>query len=193
MAEQTPQFSKRGLPLATAAELGDLLHELSHSKEARRELGKLIKKHKPESAHAEAFADVDLEDRFEEFERRQEEDRLRRESEAINRELVRQRNTLLTGGADGSGRKFSEDQVKEIEELMQSRGIRSYEDGATIYGTLNPPVDPDHEGAAPRHGATYEFPTVNNVPFEEFAKNPSLASRDLAHQMIDEFKRRQRA
>ena len=100
---------------------------------------------------------------------------------------------MLTGGADGSGRKFSEDQVKEIEELMVSRGIRSYDDGATIYGTINPPVDPDHDGDAPRHGATYQFPTVGNLSFEEFAKNPNGVSRDMAHQLIDEFNRRKRA
>lgn len=187
-----PQLTKRGLALATAAELGDLLHELSHSKEGRREVGKLIKKYKPDSPHAQAFADVDLEDKFEAFKEEQEADRLRRESEAINRELARQRNALLTGGGDGSGRKFTEEQVKQIEELMQARGVRSYEDGATLYGALNPPVDPDHDELQ-RHGATFEFPTVNNMPFEEFAKNPAGASRNLAHQLIDEFQRRKRA
>ncbi|HEX8835292.1 MAG TPA: hypothetical protein VF748_00020, partial [Candidatus Acidoferrum sp.] len=160
------QFTRRGLALATAAELGDLLHELTHDKRGRRQIAKLIKEIKPDSAHAAAFADVDIEDRFEQFKDEQEADRLRRESEAVNRELARQRNALLTGGPDGEGRKFTEDQVKEIETLMQARGIRSYEDGATLYGVTNPPVDPEHD-AAPRHGATYEFPTIGKLSFDE--------------------------
>src|SRR5262252_4014617 len=188
MNDQTTSRTKRGLDLATAAELGDLLHELTHDKRGRRGIAKLIKEIKPESAHAQAFADVDIEDRFEDFKREQEEGRLQRESEAINRELARQRNVLLTGGADGTGRKFSEDQVKEIEALMVTRGIRSYEDGATIYGTINPPVDPDHD-ELPRHGATYQFPSVGNVPFEEFAKNPNASSRDMAFSIIDDLNR----
>ena len=187
-----PQRTPRGLDLATAAELGDLLHELTHSKEGRRAIAGVIRKVKPDSPHAQAFADVDIEDRFDAFRQEQEDDRTRRESEAVNRELARQRNALLTGGADGEGRKFTEDQVKEIETLMQARGVRSYEDGATLYAATNSPIDPDHE-APPRHGATYEFPTVGNVPFEEFAKNPNAASRDMAHQLIGEFNRRRRA
>jgi hypothetical protein len=187
-----PQRTKRGLDLATAAELGDLLHELTHDKRGRRGIAKLIKELKPDSPHAQAFTDVDIEDRFEAFKEEQEADRLRRESEAVNRELARQRNALLSGGPDGSGRKYSEEQVKQIEELMMSRGIRSYDDGATLFAATNPPVDPEHD-EAPRHGATYQFPTVGNVPFEEFAKNPASASRDMAHQLIDEFNRRKRA
>lgn len=191
--EQQIQRTRRGLDPATAAELGDLLHELTHDKRGRRGIAKLIKEIKPDSPHAQAFADVDIEDRFEDFKREQEEDRLRRESERINNELARQRNDLLTGGADGEGRKFSEDDVKKIEELMTARGIRSYADGAVIYGTLNPPVDPDHENGAPQHGATYQFPTIGNLSFEDFARNPNGASRDLAHSMITEFNRRKRA
>lgn len=190
--EQTAQRTRRGLDVATAAELGDLLHELTHDKRGRKQIAKLIQQIKPDSPHAAAFGDVDIEDRFEEFKQTQEEDRLRRESEAVNRELARQRNTLLTGGQDGEGRKFTEEQVKQIEALMEARGIRSYEDGATLYAATMPPVDPDHE-TAPRHGATYEFPTIGTVPFEEFAKNPNAASRDMAHQLIGEFNRRRRA
>jgi hypothetical protein len=192
--ENTPQRSRRGLDLATAAELGDLLHELSHHKDkaARRKVGKLIKEYLPDSPHAQAFTDVDLQDQFDTFKEEQEADRLRRESEAVNRELARQRNALLTGGADGEGRKFTEDQVKEIETLMQTRGVRSYEDGATLYAATNPPVDPTHE-QAPRHGTTYEFPTIGGMSFDDFAKNPSLASRNMAHELIDEINRRKRA
>jgi len=188
-AQRTP----RGLDLATAAELGDLLHELTHDKRGRAAIAKVIKQIKPDSPHAQAFTDVDIEERFEKFKTDQEDDRLRRESEAVNRELARQRNDLLTGGSDGEGRKFSEDQVKEIETLMQARGIRSYEDGATLYAVTNPPLDPDHDNGAPLHGATYDFPTVGNLSFEEFAKNPNAASRSMAHQMIGEFQRRKRA
>jgi len=187
------QRTARGLDLATAAELGDLLHELTHDKRGRAGIAKLIKQIKPDSPHAQAFTDVDIEDRFEAFKEEQENDRLRRESEAVNRELARQRNMLLTGGSDGEGRRFTEDQVKEIEQLMQTRGVRSYEDGATLYAATNPPIDPDHENGAPVHGATYDFPSVGNLSFEDFAKNPNAASRNMAHQLIGEFQRRKRA
>jgi len=190
--EQQPQFSKRGLPLATATELGDLLHELTHSKAGRRRVAELIREVMPDSPHAQAFNDVDIEEKFEKFKEEQEADRLRRESEAVNRELARQRNALLTGGPDGQGRKYTEEQVVQIEDLMVKRGVRSYDDGATLYAATNPPVDPDHE-SAPQHGATYEFPTIGNLSFEEFAKAPDRASRNMAHQLIGEFQRRKRA
>ena len=57
------QRTRRGLDLATAADLADLFHELSHNPETRGQVGKLVKKLKPNTPHAEAFKDVEIEDR----------------------------------------------------------------------------------------------------------------------------------
>jgi hypothetical protein len=182
--------TRRGLDLATAAELGDLLHELSHDKKARKALGKLIKEVKPDSPHAAAFADVDVEDRFEEFKQQQEQRELKREQDAILARMNAKRSALLTGGDDGSGPKYTEDDVKKIEALMQQKGITDYDDGRILYTATLPPESPQPSDLPTPHGATWEFPTIGNQPFAEFAANPERASRNMAHQVITEFMRK---
>jgi len=137
-----PQRTKRGLDLATAAELGDLLHELTHDKKFRGKLGRLIKEAKPDSPHAAAFSDVDVDDRFEAFKAEQEAKDLKRQQDAILARMNQQRASLLTGGPDGEGRKYVEEDVKQIEALMQRKGISDYDDGATLYAATLPPIDP---------------------------------------------------
>jgi hypothetical protein len=177
--------TKRGLDLATAAELGDLLHELTHNKETRKVIAAAIKKAKPESPHAAAFADVDVEDRFDTFRREQEEKDLKRQQDAVLARMNQQRASLLTGGPDGEGRKYGEDDVKNIEALMQRKGISDYDDGATLYAATLPPIDPRPGEEAPQHGATWEFPE-----WGKFGADPVKASRDTAHTVITEFMRK---
>lgn len=173
---------------ATAADLGALLHQLSHNPKTRKMIAKAIKEAKPDSPHAQAFKDVEVEDRFEEFTRQQEDKDLKRAQEAMLAQMNAKRSALLTGGPDGSGRKYVEDDVKKIEELMQRKGISDYEDGATLYAASLPPIDREPEGAPPdRHGATWEFPE-----WGKFAENPKQASLDTAFTVIDEFKRNRR-
>ena len=50
------------LPADQLADLAGLFYELSHDPKTRKEIGKLVKKAKPESRHAAAFADVEIED-----------------------------------------------------------------------------------------------------------------------------------
>src|SRR5260370_27214216 len=152
------QRTKRGLDLATAAELGDLLHELTHNKTTRKIIAKAIKDAKPDSPHAAAFSDVDVEDRFDTFKAEQEAKELKRQQDAVLDRMNRQRANLLTGGADGIGRKYAEDDVKKIEALMQQKGISDYDDGATLYAATLPPIDPPTNELPPQHGATWEFP-----------------------------------
>lgn len=180
-----PQRTKRGLDVATAAELGDLLHELTHgNKETRALIAKAIKKAKPDSPHANAFTDVELTDQFETFKREQEEARIKEQQEALVRQMNAKRQKLIEG--DASGRKYSEDDVKKIEDLMQRKGIVDYDDGAVLYAATLPPVEAKPINPPPsQHGATWEFPEM-----ETFGKDPVAASRNIAHQMIGEFMRK---
>lgn len=178
--------SKRGLDIATAAELGDLLHELTHDKKFRGKLGRLIKEAKPDSPHAAAFSDVDVEDRFEAFKREQEEKDVKQQQNAIMARMNERRAALLTGGPDGSGRKYAEDDVKKIETLMQSKGITDYDDGATLYAATLPPVDPRPGSDIPaQHGGTWEFPEWGT-----YGADPVKAARDGAYADIAGFMRK---
>lgn len=178
--------TKRGLDLSTAADLADLFHELSQNKETRGIVAKAVRKLKPDSPHAMAFKDVELDERFESFEQKQAEERMERQRQDMLDRMNRQRQRLLTGGDDGEGRKYGEDDVKKIEELMQKKGITDYEDGATLYAATLPPVEMNPNLELPtQHGATWEFPE-----WAKFGPDPVKASRDAAHTVITEFMRK---
>jgi hypothetical protein len=183
---QFNQRTKRGLDLATAAELGDLLHELTHNKATRKIIAKAIKDAKPDSPHAQAFSDVDVEDKFESFKADQEARDLKRQNDEILARMNQKRSALLSGGPDGEGRKYAEDDVKKIEDLMQRKGITDYEDGATLYAATLPPLDPQPGIDLPvSHGTTWDFPE-----WSKFGIDPVKASRDTAHTVITEFMRK---
>lgn len=182
------QRTKRGLDIGTAAELGDLLHELSGDKKVRKIIAKAIREAKPDSPHAAAFADVDLEDKFESFKADQEAKDLKKQQEAVLARMNMQRNRLLTGGDDGEGRKYSEDDMKKLEAFMEKKGCTDYDDGAVLYAATLPPVNPNPgTELPPKHGATWEFPE-----WAKFGPDPVGASRDAAHQVITEFMRKSR-
>jgi hypothetical protein len=170
-----------------AADLARLALDLSHDPQTRREFGKLVKKAKPGSAHANAFADVDIDDRFETFRSEQEQKDIKRQQEAVLARMNQQRASLLTGGDDGGGRKYSEDDVKKIEALMEKKGLTDYSDAAVLYAATLPPENIKPTNQLTQHGATWEFPE-----WATFGKDPVRASRNLAHQVIDEFSRKQR-
>ena len=179
-----PQRTRRGLDPALAAELGDLLHELSTDKKTRKIIAKAIREKHPDSPYAQQFVDVDQEEKFEEFKRKQEEDALKRQHDVMVETMNAKRRRLLDGT---DGRKFSEDQVKEIETLMQSRGIVDYDDGAIIYAAKQPPDNPQPTPAQAVHGTTWEFPE-----WGKFGKDPVKASREIAGNVITEFMQKRR-
>jgi len=185
MPDDPAQRSKRGLDLGVAAELGDLLHELTHDPKVRGKIGRVIREARPDSPHAAAFADVVQEDKFEAFKREQEEREIKAQQKAVVDAMNVKRAALISGGEDGQGRKYSEDDVKKIEALMQTKGITDYDDGATLYAATLPPASPQPADHAPKHGATWEFPE-----WAKFSKNHQLAARDTAYAVIDEFRRR---
>lgn len=176
--------TKRGLDARTASELADLLHELSQDPKTRGELGRVIRKAKPDSPHAQAFKDLEVEDRFEELSRKEEEKELKRQQDAVVARMNQQRARLLTGGDDGSGPKYDEDTIKKIESLMEKKGITDYDDGAVLFAATQPPVSKPITDL-PKHGTTWEFPE-----FATFGKDPVRASRDIAAQVINEFQRK---
>jgi hypothetical protein len=180
------QRTKRGLDMATAADLADLMHELSQDKRTRKLVAKAVKELRPDSPHSAAFADVDLGDQFESFRAEQEAKELKRQQDDVLARMNRQRSNLITGGPDGSGRKYAEDDVKKIEEMMQRKGISDYDDGATLYAATLPPMDPDPNREMPLpSGTTWDFPE-----WGKYAHDPNKAARDTAHTVITEFMRK---
>jgi len=166
---------------AVAQDLARLALDLSHDKKSRKAFGKIVKEFKPDSPHAAAFADVEIEDKFEAFTAAQEQKEIKAQQERVLRRMNERREALLAG--DG-GRKYNEDDVKKIEALMEKKGITDYDDGAILYAATLPPENIKPEREVPKHGATWELPDISKFG------NPS-ASRDIAYQVIDEFQRKQ--
>jgi hypothetical protein len=167
-----------------AQDLARLALDLSHDKKTRKAFAKIVREAKPDSPHAAAFADVEVEDRFEAFKNEQEQKDIKRQQDAIMERLNSQRQRLLTG--DEGGVKYDEDTVKKIEELMQKKGISDYEDGRILYAAQNPPTNTKPEKLPAQQGATWEFPEGSKAFFE----NDKKASLNMAYQVIDEFQRR---
>ena len=181
--------TKGGLDIGTAADLADLFYKLSHDKKTRKAVAKAVKEIAPDSPHAAAFSDVEVDDKFEAFKQEQAERDTKAQQEAILARMNMQRNRLLTGGDEEGARKYSEDDVKKIEALMQKKGITDYDDGAVLYASTLPPNDPrpGDKDIPPAHGATWEFPE-----WGKFGKDPTSAARDTAHTVITEFMRAKR-
>jgi hypothetical protein len=180
MPSEAPQLDPQ-----TAQDLAQLARDLAHNPETRREFGKLVKKAKPQSQHANAFADVEIEDKFETFRQEQADKEIKRQQQAVLDRMNAQRAQLLTGGADGTGPKYSEEDVGKIEALMQKKGITDYEDARVLYAATLPPENTRPERELPQHGTTWEFPE-----WATFSKDPVKASRTVAGQVIGEFMRK---
>ena len=171
------------------ADLSQLAYELAHNKDTRKEFAKIVKKAAPERANA--FTDVDADERFEAFKAEQEQKEQLAEGRRIQAELTKQRGDLI------ESKRYTEDQVKDIEKIIERHGSTlDYNTAAVLYAHENPPANPQ-EGPPDdqRMGATWEFPTVNGkdgkpIPFAEFAKNPNSAAQSAAYQVITDFKKR---
>jgi hypothetical protein len=166
-----------------AQDLARLALDLSHDKKTRKAFAKIVREAKPDSPHAAAFADVEVEDKFEAWTSAQEQKEVERQQAAIVEKLNRDRQRLLS--SEGDGPKYDEDTVKKIEELMQKKGISDYEDGRILYAALNPPPANTKPSDVTPPGATWELPA-----FAEYSKDPNKAARNNAYAVIDEFRRR---
>ncbi len=171
-----------------AQDLAQLARDLAHNPETRAAFGKLVKKAKPDSPHAAAFRDIEIEDKFDSFEQRQAQKEIEQQQKQVLARMNAQRAALMTGGDDGAGRKYSEDDVKKIEALMEKKGLTDYEDAAILYAATLPPPSPTPPSNVPVHGTTWEMPE-----FAKFGKDPVRASREVANDVITEFMHRKRA
>lgn len=176
------------LPPETAQKLGNLFAGLAHNPKTRKIAAQLVREGAPDSPEARSFSDVELETKFETFKEEQAAKELERQQKQVLDRMNSQRQRLLSGGEDGAGRKYSEDDVKAIETLMQKKGITDYDDGATLYAATLPP-DTGKPGAVPPevHGTTWEFPE-----WAKFGADPVKASRQTANEVISELMRQRR-
>ena len=94
-----------------------------------------------------------------------------------------QRARLLEG--EEGGRRYSEDDIKKIEDLMQKKGLIDYEDGATLWAATEPQPGPLDED--PVRSSTWEIPQ-----FARFKDDPAKASKEIAYEVIREIQQKQR-
>jgi len=168
--------------------LSRLAFNLSHNEQTRKEFAGLVKKVDPGAA--KAFGDVFLEEKFNEFTKKFEDDRLAERMQNVARARDQQKRNVITK------RKLNENQVKEIDKIMQHYGLPDWEAGADIYAQRNPPPNPALQPPPEimAGGATWEFPTVPGkdgkmMSFKDFKDDMNGATRNAAIQVITEFKR----
>lgn len=150
-------------------DLAELAMKLAANQDTRKPFLNAVKKVDPNRR----FPSQEVEDLREELkadrEAEKEARKLEREREETERRLEAQRKGLL--------RKFSEEQVAEIESVMTKYGISDYEAGADLYQARKPAPPPTSPSA------TWEFPTL-----EGLLDDPTKAARNEAHRVITELK-----
>jgi hypothetical protein len=153
----------------TEIELGRLLKRLSTNPQTRRDVTKLIKKAHP----AARFPDQDLEDYKEAEAARREAEKIERDRKEVMDRLESQRKALLN--------RYSEDNLKEIEALMQKHGIADYEVGAKLYASEAAPTT--GRSSSPQ-GQTWTMPGDKDL-----LADPRKWATDQASNIIEEFRR----
>jgi hypothetical protein len=166
-----------------AQDLARLALDLSHDKKTRKAFAKIVREAKPESPHAAAFADVDVEDRFDALRTELEQEKIKNQQNQIVERLNSQRQRLIDG--DESGVKYSEEEVGKIEALMQKKGISDYDDGRILYAAMNPPANTKPSNHQPHPGSTWEMPEESKGLFAN-----GKGHLNLAYKVIDEFNRK---
>ncbi len=181
----TPQLR---LSPADMDRLSKLTFALSHNEKTRKEFAGLVKQVDPNAA--KAFGDVFLEEKFEQFTKKFEDDRLAERMQYVARSRDQQKRNII------NKRKLNEDQVKEVDKIMAHYGLPDYEAAADIYAQRNPPPNPElmPPPEMMHGGSTWEFPTVPGqdgkmLDFKSFKDNMNGATRNAAIQVITEFKR----
>ena len=168
--------------------LSKLAFNLSHNEKTRAQFADLVKEVDPSAA--KAFADVNLEKKFNAWTQKFENDRLAERMQYAQRSREHQKTEVI------KKRGFNETQVGEVQKLMTHYGVSDWEAAADIYAQRNPADDPSLKPPPELldQGSTWEFPTVPGadgkmLSFNDFAKNPRKSSKDAAMQVITEFKR----
>ncbi len=152
-------------------DLAELAMKLAANQETRKPFLNAVKKVDPNRR----FPSQEVEDLRAEMaetrEREKEERKLEEERRETERRLTAQRQSL-------TGKGYTEDQLKEVEEVMTKYGITDYEAGADLYQARRPPKE--SEGPT----GTWEFPTLAGL-----IENPTKAARDEAFKTITEIRR----
>jgi hypothetical protein len=168
--------------------LSRLAFNLSHNEKTRAQFANLVKEVDPSTAGA--FKDVFLEQKFDAFTKKFEDERLAERMQKAQHARESQKAEVI------KKRGFNDDQVKGVEQVMTHYGLPDWEAAADIYAQRNPPEDPSLKPPPDLldRGSTWEFPTVPGadgkmMSFDDFRKNPRKASKDAAIQVITEFKR----
>jgi hypothetical protein len=166
------------IPVETLIELGRLTMRMSRHKDTRRPLLKQIKQVSPGYMLP---GDQQVEDLRQEMAEKENARELKAAQDAVKQRLERQRAGLLDGTLL-PGRKFDEEQVKEIEEkVMPKYGISDYEAGAKLYSADFKPATP--KGAPIGGSATWTFPDIPGL-----MEDPAKAAREAAHSIIGELR-----
>ena len=168
--------------------LSRFMFNMSHNPKYRAQVAEAAKELDPSMVGA--FTDVSLEQKFNQFTKKFEDERLAERMQYAQRSREHQKNEVI------KKRGFSETQVGEVQKLMTHYGVNDWEAAADIYAQRNPQDDPNMKPPPEieHGGATWEFPTVPGkdgkmLSFDDFRKNPAGASRNAAIQVITEFKR----
>ena len=163
------------LPQETVRELAKLNLRMSRHKDTRRDHLRNVKKIDP---NYQLPGDQQVADLRAELDERREKDEREAAAKVITDRLEAQRRGLIEGTLI-PGRKFSPEDVKEIEDkVMPKYGISDYEGAAKIYlGDFKAP----NKLPTP-HGATWTFPDIPGL-----MDDPARAARDAAAKVIDEL------
>jgi hypothetical protein len=168
--------------------LSRFMFNMSHNEKYRAQVAEAAKEIDP--SFTGAFKDVFLEQKFNAFTKKFEDERLSERMQRAQQTRESQKTEVI------KKRGFSDDQVKQVETLMTHYGVNDWEAAADIYAQRNPPEDPSLKPPPDLldRGSTWEFPTVPGadgkmMSFDDFRKNPRKASKDAAIQVITEFKR----
>lgn len=163
------------LPQETVRELAKLNLRLSRGKDTRRDHLKNVKKIDP---NYQLPGDQQVADLRLELDEKEEKRNLEAAQKAIKDRLEAQRAGLIDGTLI-PGRKFSAEDVKEIEDkIMPKYGIADYEGAAKIYlGDFKPKADAARPGST-----TWQFPDIPGL-----MDDPARAAREAANKVIDEL------
>jgi hypothetical protein len=158
----------------TLLELGNLALKLAGNPKTRRQFLKQVKEVDP---NYRAPADVQLEEFKEETKREREEERIRYNAQVQQARSGQARQKLISDG------RYTEDQVKEIEEKVMKRyGLHDYEAASKLYAADLEPTKPSNNQRG-RHGQIWEFPDLPGL-----LQNPEKAASDAAYAVIDELR-----
>jgi hypothetical protein len=116
-------------------------------------------------------ADVQLAQFKRENVRERQEEKIRTEAEKAQEQQTAARKRL--------SKKYTEEQIVEIEAVAQKYGISDYDAAAKVYGSDLKPAKAD---SRPRRSSTWDLPE-----FEKYAKEPARAAQDAAYDLIDRF------